>query len=115
LVGELHDLAGQRSGEPPVAGARTELCRRGRGSRPFRFRDKENAMRVLGKFALSLIATVLSAAGVVAADAVTVPTSSQTPIAVPVHDNNSFDWFGFYAGVFGGVQNGSVSETQYGI
>ncbi|MFD2646347.1 outer membrane protein [Devosia albogilva] len=46
-----------------------------------------------------------------AADPIGVSTSS-SPIAVPVHDQNGFDWGGFYAGIFGGVRNGSVSGSQ---
>ena len=72
-------------------------------------------MRAFGKIALTVLATTCPVAGVLAADAVTVPTSSQTPIAVPVHDSAAFDWNGFYAGVHGNVQTSDAGGTRYGL
>lgn len=71
-------------------------------------------MGVPGKVALALFSTTIMVAGAVAADAVSVPTSSPTPIQVPVHDSGAFDWSGFYAGVFGSVQTSETGGTQYG-
>ncbi len=63
-------------------------------------------------FVRSTVTAWLLLSGVVmAADPIGVSTSS-SPIAVPVHDQDSFDWGGFYAGIFGGVRNGSVSGAQ---
>lgn len=47
-----------------------------------------------------------------AADPITYPTS--TSAALPVHDEGSFDWTGFYAGVFGAAQSSSANGAQFG-
>ena len=48
-----------------------------------------------------------------AADVTTIPIS--TDAALPVAQSSGFDWSGFYAGVFGSVQDGPVAGTQYGL
>ena len=48
-----------------------------------------------------------------AADLITVPTSGS--MEVPIHEQQSFDWSGFYAGVFSGIRGGSVSGSQASI
>ena len=63
--------------------------------------------------AIVLLGTTLSAGACSAADLITIPTS--TPVEMPVHDDAGFDWSGFYAGVYGAVQNGATSGTQYGL
>jgi outer membrane immunogenic protein len=70
-------------------------------------------MSLFKKVALSALATTLTMGTAFAADLITVPTS--TPVEVPVHEEAGFDWSGFYAGVYGVGQNGSVSGTQYGL
>ena len=68
-------------------------------------------MRTPSIFAFAALAAALPTAGF-AADALTVPVS--TNVAVPVAEGNGFDWTGFYAGVYGVGQSGSVSGLQYG-
>ena len=70
-------------------------------------------MSLFKKIALSALATTLTMGTAFAADLITVPTS--TPVEVPVHEESGFDWSGFYAGVYGVGQNGSVSGMQYGL
>jgi outer membrane immunogenic protein len=70
-------------------------------------------MSLFKKIALSALATTLTMGTAFAADLITVPTS--TPVEVPVHEEAGFDWSGFYAGVYGVGQNGSVSGMQYGL
>jgi outer membrane immunogenic protein len=70
-------------------------------------------MSLFKKVALSALATTLTMGTAFAADLITVPTS--TPVEVPVHEEAGFDWSGFYAGVYGVGQNGSVSGMQYGL
>lgn len=62
---------------------------------------------------LATIASIASMGTTLAADPITVPTS--TPVAMPVHEETGFDWNGFYAGVYGVAQNGQTSGTQYGL
>lgn len=70
-------------------------------------------MNLSSKIALA-VALALPASGAAAADLITMPVSSAAEI--PVADAGSgFDWSGFYAGVYGVVQNGSVSGVQYGL
>lgn len=70
-------------------------------------------MSVFNKMALAALATTLSMGAASAADLITVPTS--TPVEMPIYEDAGFDWSGFYAGVYGGAQNGTTSETQYGL
>lgn len=70
-------------------------------------------MSLFKKIALTALATTLTMGTAFAADLITVPTS--TPVEMPVHEEAGFDWSGFYAGVYGVGQNGSVSGMQYGL
>lgn len=70
-------------------------------------------MSLFKKIALTALATTLTMGTAFAADLITVPTS--TPVEMPVHEEAGFDWNGFYAGVYGVGQNGSVSGMQYGL
>ena len=71
-------------------------------------------MSLSEKVALVVLATILPIGGAVAADLITVPTST-SPVEMPIYDSVAFDWTGFYAGVNGGAQNGLTSGTQYGL
>ena len=63
--------------------------------------------------AAALIATASLGAGAVqAADLITMPVSS-SPVEIPVAD--TYDWNGFYTGVYGVVQNSPAGGTQYGL
>lgn len=93
-------------------------CRNGRPNLPF-FSHllvlvlRRNAMRSSQKIALAVIATALMYGSAFAADLITVPTS--TPAAMPVYEEAAgFDWNGFYAGVYGGIQSSPVGGMQYG-
>lgn len=70
-------------------------------------------MRIFNTLTLAALASALSIGSAVAADLITVPTS--TPVEVPLHDAAGFDWSGFYAGVYGGVQRSDAGGTQYGL
>lgn len=70
-------------------------------------------MRRITKVALAALASAVPAGSVFAADLITIPTS--TPVEMPVYEEPGFDWSGFYAGVYGGVQNSAVGGTQYGL
>jgi len=59
-----------------------------------------------------LVAAALSSQQAAAADVISIPTS--TDAELPVHDSSAFDWDGFYAGVYGTVQDAPVSGTQFG-
>ncbi|MBI4922549.1 MAG: hypothetical protein HY834_12450 [Devosia nanyangense] len=68
----------------------------------------------MGLFRTATLAAMLSAApfAASAADLLTVPVSTNE--AVPVADA-SFDWNGFYAGVYGIAQTSPVGGSQYGL
>lgn len=70
-------------------------------------------MTVTRYIAALAITCAAGATQAVAADVVTVPTS--TPIAVPVHDEGAFSWDGFYAGVYGVTDSSSAGQDQYGL
>lgn len=70
-------------------------------------------MRKFTKVALATLATAVPASSVFAADLITIPTS--TPVEMPIYEEPGFDWSGFYAGVYGGVQNSALGGTQYGL
>jgi outer membrane immunogenic protein len=70
-------------------------------------------MSLFKTLAFTTLATALSAGTALAADMITVPTS--TPVEMPVYEESGFDWNGFYAGVYGAAQNGATSGTQYGL
>ncbi|UYO00298.1 MAG: porin family protein [Devosia sp.] len=48
-----------------------------------------------------------------AADAITVPLSSTAEI--PIGDSSGFDWTGFYAGVFAGLQSSPAGGDQVAL
>lgn len=68
---------------------------------------------MFNKLALAALATAALTGTSFAADLITVPTS--TPAEMPIYEEPGFDWNGFYAGVYGGAQNGETSDTQYGL
>lgn len=70
-------------------------------------------MILFKRIALIALATSLPVGAAHAADLITVPTS--TPVEVPVYEEPGFDWNGFYAGVYGGLQNSPVGGMQYGL
>lgn len=69
-------------------------------------------MRTSNKIVLATLATALMSGSAFAADLITVPTS--TPVEMPVYEDAGFDWSGFYAGLYGGIQNSPVGDMQYG-
>jgi outer membrane immunogenic protein len=103
----LHNSIGSGSGRP-LAELRKFVCRLSDGRNA-----KENAMRMSRKIALATLATAVMSGSAMAADLITVPTS--TPAELPVYEDAGFDWSGFYAGLYGGVQNSPVGGTQYGL
>jgi len=70
-------------------------------------------MRKFDRIALAVLASALASGSAMAADLITVPTS--TPVEIPIYEDAGFDWSGFYAGVFAGAQNSLVGGTQYGL
>ncbi|GLQ09504.1 hypothetical protein GCM10007913_14360 [Devosia yakushimensis] len=70
-------------------------------------------MKLFYTLAIAALTASASAGATHAADMITVPTS--TPVEMPVAESAGFDWSGFYAGVYGVVQNGEASDTQYGL
>jgi len=70
-------------------------------------------MRLSHRIALAASAITLMSGSAMAADLITVPTS--TPAEIPVHEEAGFDWNGFYAGLYGGIQNSPVAGMQYGL
>ena len=71
------------------------------------------AMRIAKTIALAAVATALPVSASMAADLITIPTSTQAEL--PIVEDVGFDWNGFYAGVHAGAQNGAISDTQYGL
>lgn len=68
----------------------------------------------INKFNLALLISAVSVGGALAADPIAYPTSvSQEPVAV--YDNSGFDWTGFYAGVYGSVQDYTAGNWEYGL
>jgi outer membrane immunogenic protein len=70
-------------------------------------------MRILKTIALATLVSAAPVGAAMAADLITVPTSTQAEL--PIAEDVGFDWSGFYAGVHGGAQNGSTSGVQYGL
>lgn len=70
-------------------------------------------MKLLSTFVLAT-ALALPAGAATAADLITMPVSSGGGIMPVAEADSSFDWSGFYAGVYGVAQRGSVSDLQYG-
>ncbi|SMQ64204.1 outer membrane immunogenic protein [Devosia lucknowensis] len=70
-------------------------------------------MRIASTLAIAALVSAAPVGAAMAADLITVPTSTQAEL--PIVEDVGFDWSGFYAGVHGTAQNGSVSGTQYGV
>jgi outer membrane immunogenic protein len=70
-------------------------------------------MSLFKMFALAAVAATLPTGGAMAADIITVPTS--TPVTMPVAEGMAFDWNGFYAGVYTGGQFSQVGGDQVGL
>ncbi len=70
-------------------------------------------MRRLAQVSLSITVTVLAANSGFAADHTTIPISTTAELAVT--DTTGFDWSGFYAGFYGGVQFGAGSQAALGL
>jgi outer membrane immunogenic protein len=71
------------------------------------------AMRRLAQVSLSVLVTVLAVNSGSAADDITIPISTREELAVA--DTTAFDWSGFYAGLYGGVQFGTGSQAAAGL
>lgn len=69
-------------------------------------------MRVIRLIVSAGLVSMPSMGAAMAADLITIPTSTQAEL--PVHDDAGFDWSGFYAGVYGGIQNSPAGGMQYG-
>src|SRR5690606_24888520 len=74
-------------------------------------RTQEAAMDMT-RIVLVAVISAAPMATALAADMITVPTSSR--VELPVHDQAGFDWSGFYAGVYAGVQDSAAGGTQFG-
>ena len=70
-------------------------------------------MRIVKTIAVAALVTAAPVGAAMAADLITVPTSTQAEL--PIAEDVGFDWTGFYAGVHGAAQNGSASGVQYGL
>ena len=70
-------------------------------------------MSLFRRIALVALVAALPIGSAMAADAITVPTT--TPVEVPIYDESGFDWSGFYAGVYGVGQFSPVGGDQYGL
>ena len=70
-------------------------------------------MRIVKTIAVAALVTTAPIGAAMAADLITVPTSTQAEL--PIAEDVGFDWTGFYAGVHGAAQNGSTSGLQYGL
>jgi outer membrane immunogenic protein len=60
-----------------------------------------------------LLASVAVAPAAVAADVISYPTS--TSQQVPVASDSTFDWNGFYAGVYGAYRHSPAAGDQFGV
>jgi outer membrane immunogenic protein len=69
-------------------------------------------MSLYRKIALAALLSVVPVAGALAADAIALPIADQ---AVPIYEDEGFDWNGFYVGVHGLGQMSPVGGTQYGL
>lgn len=70
-------------------------------------------MGVLRRLAIAVMVFGAAAGSATAADLITMPMSTGGA-EMPIHEAG-FDWTGFYAGVYGVGQSGSVSGTQAGL
>jgi outer membrane immunogenic protein len=70
-------------------------------------------MSLFRTVALAGLVAVLPLGSAMAADAITVPTS--TPVEMPIYEEPAFDWSGFYAGVYGAGQASPIGGDQFGL
>lgn len=70
-------------------------------------------MRLIAMIAIAALASATSMIHAQAADPISIPLS--TGAQIPVVDDSGFDWSGFYAGVYGGVQQSEAGGTQLGL
>lgn len=69
-------------------------------------------MSLLKPLALAALVGAASVSGAYAADAITVPVA-ESP--VPVYQDQSYDWTGFYAGVYGVGEWTATPTSEYGV
>ncbi len=65
---------------------------------------------------ITAVAVLMTSSGIAvaqAADAITLPVT--TTEALPVYEDSSFDWTGFYAGVYGAGQFSAGNGEEYGV
>ena len=72
--------------------------------------SEEDAMKLLTLSAVTTLALAGSLHTVAAADVGLIPTSGA--LAMPIAGEPGFDWGGFYAGVYGGLQRSDASGSQ---
>ena len=70
-------------------------------------------MSLFKTIALAGLVAAFPLTGAMAADPITVPTS--TPVELPVYEQPTFDWSGFYAGLYGAAQFSSAGGDQFGL
>ncbi|MDB5523781.1 MAG: porin family protein [Rhizobium sp.] len=70
-------------------------------------------MSLFKTLALAALCSALPVGGAMAADMITVPTS--TPVEMPVAEGMAYDWSGFYAGVYGVGQFSGAGGDQLGL
>jgi outer membrane immunogenic protein len=74
---------------------------------------ENGTMSLFRTLALAALVTALPVSSAMAADMITVPTS--TPVEMPVAEGTAFDWGGFYAGVYGASQFSDGGGDQFGL
>jgi outer membrane immunogenic protein len=72
-------------------------------------------MRRIARALFVAVTIVLPSGGAMGSNILTVSTSAAPVSGLPVHDDSGFDWSGFYAEVFGTVQQRDESGTRYGL
>jgi outer membrane immunogenic protein len=73
-------------------------------------------MRAFRTVSIAALATLASATAALAADPIAYPTSAAPQAALPIYDDDGFDWNGFYAGVHGSAQlDGSDTRAGAGF
>jgi len=72
-------------------------------------------MRHVTAIALIVLVTGAATPAVRAADLISYPTSTTQQVPVAPATQSSFDWSGFYAGVYGAYRHGTTSGNQYGL
>jgi outer membrane immunogenic protein len=65
------------------------------------------------QFGIAALLLATTAGHVFAVDPIALPVTTDSTLAVA--DNQSFDWNGFYAGVYGTVTQNAAAGTQYGL